>query len=101
MPRLPIEPPSQLFKLAPGPWISLGGFLDYEHWPDRDRFKELDEEISLGPTQLHALRRRRRVLELRRGGKSVPAIARRFGLPVQRIEHILKRYGDDQKVVAA
>jgi hypothetical protein len=29
------------------PWRSLGGFLDYEHWLDRDRFVELDEAISL------------------------------------------------------
>jgi len=29
------------------PWRSLGGFLDYEHWLDRDRFIELDEAISI------------------------------------------------------
>ena len=28
------------------PWRSLGGFLDYEHWTDRDRFVELDGAIS-------------------------------------------------------
>jgi len=29
------------------PWRSLGGFLDYEHWPDRDRFVELDAAIAV------------------------------------------------------
>jgi hypothetical protein len=37
--------PSLMEKLAPGPWRSLGGFLDYSAWPDRDRFLELDLAI--------------------------------------------------------
>ncbi len=32
---------------ASQPWRSLDGFLDYEHWPDRDRFIELDSAIAL------------------------------------------------------
>lgn len=35
--------------LEPGPWISAGRALDYEHWSDRDRFKELDALIPLDP----------------------------------------------------
>ena len=35
-----------LVKLTPGPWISLGGYLDYEGWADRERFLELDRAIA-------------------------------------------------------
>src|SRR5579863_4324562 len=28
-------------KLPPGPWRSLGGYLDYSNWEERDRFLEL------------------------------------------------------------
>jgi len=37
------------------PWRSLGGFLDYEHWLDRDRFVELDKAISLDEDAEHIL----------------------------------------------
>ena len=36
----------RLPKLAPGPWISLGGLLNYEDWDERDRFLELDRLIA-------------------------------------------------------
>ena len=39
-----IKPP--LEKLPEGPWRSLGGYFDYRHWPDRDRFLELDKAIA-------------------------------------------------------
>jgi len=29
------------------PWRSLGGFLDYEQWLDRERFVELDAALAL------------------------------------------------------
>ena len=35
-------------KLAAGPWRSLGGYFDYSHWPDRERFLELDKAIAAG-----------------------------------------------------
>jgi hypothetical protein len=38
--RLPQE------KLAPSPWRSLGGYLDYTGWQDRERFRELDDAIG-------------------------------------------------------
>jgi hypothetical protein len=33
-------------KLAEGPWRSLGGYFDYTHWSDRERFLELDRAIA-------------------------------------------------------
>ncbi len=47
--RMPVKRDPSGVKLVPisHPWRSLGGFLDYEHWPDRDRFMELDAAISL------------------------------------------------------
>jgi hypothetical protein len=35
-----------LQKLPPGEWRSLGGYFDYSHWIDRDRFMELDRAIA-------------------------------------------------------
>lgn len=35
-----------LKKLPPSEWRSLGGYFDYEHWADRDRFMELDRAIA-------------------------------------------------------
>jgi hypothetical protein len=29
------------------PWRSLGGFLNYENWPERERFLELDRKIRI------------------------------------------------------
>lgn len=40
----PVSEPLQ--KLPPGPWRSLGGYLDYTDWPERDRFAELDQAIQ-------------------------------------------------------
>jgi hypothetical protein len=39
-----VRPP--LVKLPPGPWRSLGGYLDYTDWPERERFAELDLAIK-------------------------------------------------------
>jgi hypothetical protein len=36
-----------LVKLPPSPFRSLGGYLNYEEWPDRQRFMELDEALRL------------------------------------------------------
>jgi|SRR5579862_6262935 len=33
-------------KLPPGPWRSLGGYMDYSHWEDRERFLALDAAIA-------------------------------------------------------
>jgi len=33
---------SRLRKQPPGPYRSLGGYLDYAKWPDRERFMGLD-----------------------------------------------------------
>ena len=41
----PSEPEHQVQpgqKLPPGPFRSLGGYLDYSDWPERERFLELD-----------------------------------------------------------
>lgn len=32
--------------LNAGPWISAGGRLNYEHWPERERFVQLDALIQ-------------------------------------------------------
>lgn len=65
----PIEPRSQLVKHETGPWISRGGYLDYESWPDRDRFKELDG-------MLEALRLRDdRILSALAAGATAPEVA--------------------------
>lgn len=40
-------PPARPLKpLAPGPWRSLGRYLDYSNWADRERFVELDRAIQ-------------------------------------------------------
>ena len=36
-----------LERLPPGRWISSGGYFNYEAWPDRARFIELDRAIAL------------------------------------------------------
>jgi hypothetical protein len=33
-------------RLPPGPSRSLGGYLDYAGWPDRERFMELDSVLQ-------------------------------------------------------
>ena len=40
------RPSGSLTQLAPGPWRSLGRYLDYTNWADRDRFVELDRAIE-------------------------------------------------------
>jgi hypothetical protein len=40
------KPPLQ--KVAASPWRSLGGYFDYSHWPERERFLELDKAIASG-----------------------------------------------------
>jgi hypothetical protein len=44
----PREVKAPLEKLAAGPYRSLGGYFDYSHWADRERFLELDRAIALG-----------------------------------------------------
>ena len=36
---------SALYRLPRARWRSLGEHLDYTHWPDRERFVQLDREI--------------------------------------------------------
>jgi hypothetical protein len=50
-----VEAVSRLRRLPPGPFRSLGGFLDYAEWPDRDRFLELDRSLR-ARRQLIAMR---------------------------------------------
>ena len=40
---------SSLRRMAPGPWRSLGRYLDYTDWVDRQRFFELDRAIESMP----------------------------------------------------
>ena len=40
------ENSSPLQKLPPSEWRSLGGYFDYCHWADRERFMELDKAIA-------------------------------------------------------
>ena len=42
----PYEGTPALQKVPPSEWRSLGGFFDYCHWADRDRFLELDKAIA-------------------------------------------------------
>ena len=37
---------SRLPKMPPDPDRSLGGYLNYSGWPDRERFMELDRAIQ-------------------------------------------------------
>jgi hypothetical protein len=41
------EPPSTLVRLPHLPWRSLGGYLNYEEWPERERFLELDQALTV------------------------------------------------------
>jgi hypothetical protein len=41
------EPQPALQKLPPSPWRSLGQYLDYSDWKDRERFAQLDMAISV------------------------------------------------------
>jgi len=43
----------RLRKLPPGPSRSLGGYLDYEGWPDRERFMELDRALQHAAQERH------------------------------------------------
>ena len=43
--EIDIEAKTTLHLLPKGPWRSLGGYLDYTDWSDRDRFIELDDAI--------------------------------------------------------
>jgi hypothetical protein len=40
---------SRLQKLPPTQFRSLGGYLDYDDWKDRERFMELDRAINALP----------------------------------------------------
>ena len=42
----PYENTPALQKVPPSEWRSLGGYFDYWHWSDRDRFMELDKAIA-------------------------------------------------------
>jgi hypothetical protein len=39
--------PAPLELLPALPWRSLGGFFNYERWPERERFLLLDREIDV------------------------------------------------------
>lgn len=43
---VPTEVRGPLQKVAESPFRSLGGFLDYSNWADRERFLELDRAIA-------------------------------------------------------
>jgi hypothetical protein len=45
-PRAPLNTISRLRKQPPGPFRSLGKYLDYEGWPGCQRFMELDQAIQ-------------------------------------------------------
>jgi hypothetical protein len=45
-PRAPLNAISRLRKQPPGPFRSLGQYLDYEGWPGCQRFLELDQAIQ-------------------------------------------------------
>jgi hypothetical protein len=45
-PQRSSEYSAPLRKLPPSPWLSLGGYFDYVHWADRERFMELDRAIA-------------------------------------------------------
>ena len=45
-PQRPWENSAPLQKLPPSEWRSLGGYFDYCHWADRERFMELDKAIA-------------------------------------------------------
>jgi hypothetical protein len=44
---------SRLRKQPPGPYRSLGGYLDYAEWPDRERFMGLDCAIRRQAEERH------------------------------------------------
>jgi hypothetical protein len=44
---------SQLRKQPPSPYRSLGGYLDYAEWPDRERFMVLDCAIQSQAPESH------------------------------------------------
>jgi len=44
--RRPWENRAPLQKVPPSEWRSLGGYFDYGHWAERDRFMELDKAIA-------------------------------------------------------
>jgi len=44
--RAEYEARSNLRELPPGPWRSMGRYLDYTNWSDRCRFLELDRAIG-------------------------------------------------------
>jgi hypothetical protein len=48
----PWENSSPLQKVPPGEWRSLGGYFDYSHWVDRERFLELDKAIAASQRSL-------------------------------------------------
>src|ERR1700722_15564995 len=62
---------SPLVKLAPGPWRSLGGYLDYTCWPERERFLELDLAIKSRQEGLWPLRADGRIPPPRRCRASI------------------------------
>jgi hypothetical protein len=41
-----IDAPALRTLLEPGRWISTGRVFNYENWPERNRFKELDRLIT-------------------------------------------------------
>lgn len=61
-----------LVELPPGPWRSLGGYLDYTDWPERERFMELDLAIKSRQDGLLPLHAKDRICPSRRCRASIP-----------------------------
>ena len=60
-----VETVSRLRRLPPGPFRSLGEYLDYSGWPDRERFLELDR----------ALKARRQLIAMREAAREATCLA--------------------------
>jgi hypothetical protein len=84
--------PGTLVRLAPGPFVSGGGFLDYELWDDRERFLELDRLIY-APRLSRPLLRARNIRVLAAIDRGVPpaTVARLEGISYQMVRKI-KQY---------
>jgi hypothetical protein len=84
-------PPPPLVRLAPGPFISHGGFLNYRHWPEGNRFLELDRRINKGPLpQSRPIIRARNLRIIAALDQGVPsaAIARQEGVSYELVRKV-------------
>lgn len=80
------EVPQPLPKLPPGPWISRGRVLDYERWPERERFKELDKALSLGARDY-------RILAMYRTGLFSHDIGAREDMTAAAVRQVICKWG--------